>query len=33
MQTTIQELGIALGASRSFIQIGSLSHPDAKASA
>jgi len=32
MQTTIQELGIALGASRSFIQIGSISRPDEKAS-
>ena len=31
MQTTIQELGLALGASRSFIQIGSLSAPDEKA--
>ena len=30
MQTTIQELGIALGASRSFIQIGSLSNSDEK---
>ncbi|HND50366.1 MAG TPA: GAF domain-containing protein, partial [Anaerolineales bacterium] len=32
MQTTIQELGVALGASRSFIQIGSLSNSDEKAS-
>ncbi|MBI2332221.1 MAG: GAF domain-containing protein [Chloroflexi bacterium] len=32
MQTTIQELGLALGASRSFIQIGSPSLPDEKVS-
>jgi GAF domain-containing protein len=32
MQTTIQELGLALGASRSFIQIGSPSLQDEKAS-
>lgn len=31
MQTTIQELGLALGASRSFIQIGSRSSSDEKA--
>lgn len=32
MQTTIQELGLALGASRSYIQIGSPSLTDGKAS-
>lgn len=32
MQTTIQELGLALGASRSFIQIGTQATPDEKAS-
>jgi GAF domain-containing protein len=32
MQTTIQELGLALGASRSFIQIGSISRSDERAS-
>ena len=32
MQTTIQELGLALGASRSFIQIGSTSTSDEEVS-
>ncbi|GAB1469936.1 hypothetical protein MASR2M66_08130 [Chloroflexota bacterium] len=32
MQTTIQELGLALGASRSFIQIGASMMPDQKVS-
>jgi GAF domain-containing protein len=32
MQTTIQELGVVLGASRSFIQIGSAADLDGKAS-
>jgi GAF domain-containing protein len=32
MQTTIQELGVVLGASRSFIQIGTSTDLDGKAS-